>query len=132
MSKKTKITVITAIALVVVIALAAGAYFMTRPETNEGAKTITFTVIDKEKVEKPFTIETDEEYLANALVNEGIIIYNESGLYTTINGITADYNVDGGWWAVYEGGKMASVGLNELPIQDGGEYEAVYTTEFIA
>lgn len=130
MSKTKKITVISAVALALVIALAVGAYFFTRPETNEGAKTITFTVIDKEKVEKPFTIETDEEYLANALVNEGIITYQQSGLYTKIDCITADYNVDGAWWAIYENGAMASVGLNELPITDGGEYEAIYTIGF--
>lgn len=132
MSKSRKITVITAIALVVVIALAAGVWLMTRPETSQGEKNITFTIVNKDKTEEVIKIDTDAEFLADALVEKGIIVYEPSGLYTTIGGITADYNVDGGWWAVYEGGEMAPVGLNQLPIQDGGEYEAVYTTEFIA
>ena len=132
MSKKTKITVITAVSLLVVIALAAGAWFMTRPQTHEGEKDITFTVVYKDKTEEVIEIDTDEEYLAKALEAEGIIVYEPSGLYTTIKGVTADYNVDGGWWAIYVGEEMAQVGLNEIPVTDGGSYEAVYTIGFAA
>lgn len=132
MSKKTKITVITAVSLLVVIALAAGVWFMTRPQTQQGEKDITFKVVHKDKTEEVIEIDTDEEFLAKALEAEGIITYEPSGLYTTVNGVTADYNVDGGWWAVYIGGEMAQVGLNEIPITDGGEYEAVYTIGFAA
>lgn len=132
MSKKTKITVIAAVSLLVVITLAVGVYFMTRPQASEGEKDITFTIVYKDKTEEVIEINTDAEFLADALVEEGIIAYEPSGLYTTIKGVTADYNVDGGWWAVYVGEEMAQVGLNELPVQDGGEYEAVYTIGFAA
>lgn len=130
MSKKTKNTVIAALALVVVIALAVGVYFMTCPQASEGEKSITFTVVYKDKTSEVIEIDTDEEYLAGALVNKGIITYDASGMYTTINGATADYNVDGGWWCINADGVMASVGMNELPIYDGGQYEAVYTIGF--
>lgn len=130
MSKKTKNTVIAALALVVVIALAVGVWFMTRVPTNEGEKDITFTIVYKDKTEEVIKINTDEEYLGDALAEEGIITYDASGLYTTIKGITADYNVDGGWWCINADGVMASVGMNELPIYDGGQYEAVYTIGF--
>ncbi len=130
MSKKTKGAVIAAVALVLVIAVAVGAYFLTRPETEQGSKSITFTIVDEAKAEKEFAIKTDEEYLAKALEEENLIIYDASGYYTTINGITADYNKDGAWWAIYVGEEMASVGLNEIPVTDGGNYEAVYTIGF--
>ena len=130
MSKKTKNAVIAAVALVLVIAVAVGAYFLTRPETEIGEKSITFTIVDNEKVEKDFLIKTNEEYLAKALEAEGLITYDTAGLYTTINGVTADYNADGAWWAIYIGDEMASVGLNEIPVTDGGEYGAVYTIGF--
>ena len=131
MSKKTKISVVLAAVLVLLIAAGGFLWVKIRPEAVDGAKSITFTVVYKDSTQDVFEINTDEEYLANALVNEGIITYDASGLYTTINGVTANYNIDGGWWCIKSGGEMASFGLNELPITDGGEYEAVYTTEFI-
>lgn len=130
MSRKTKITVALSLVLVVVIALAGLLWVNNRPETHDGKKEITFTIVYKDKTSEVIEINTDEEYLAGALVNEGIIIYEASGLYTTIKGVTADYNVDGGWWCINADGVMASVGMNELPITDGGKYEAVYTTGF--
>lgn len=130
MSKKSKITVVAAVALAVVIALAAGVWFISRPQTQEGEKCISFTVVYKDETKDELNIETDEEYLANALANEGIITYDNSGFYTTIKGVTADYNTDGGWWAIYIGDEMASVGLNEIPVTDGGIYSAVYTVGF--
>lgn len=130
MSKKTKITVVLSVILVAAIALAAVVWVKNRPETADGAKEITFTVVYKDATREGIEIDTDEQYLANALVNEGIITYDESGMYTTIKGVTADYNVDGGWWCIYADGVMASVGMNELPINDGGSYEAVYTIGF--
>ncbi len=131
MSKKTKISVVLAAVLVLLIAAGGFLWLKNRPETVDGAKSITFTVVYKDSTQDVFEINTDEEYLANALVNEEIITYDASGLYTTINGVTANYNIDGGWWNIKSGGETASVGMNELPITDGGEYEAVYTTEFI-
>ncbi len=130
MSKKTKGALIAAVALLLVIAVALGVSFFTKPETEQGSKSITFTIVDKGKAENDFIIKTDEEYLAKALENEGLIIYDAQGLYTTINGITADYNKDGAWWAIYIGEEMAPVGLNDIPVTDGGEYEAVYTIGF--
>ena len=130
MSKTKKITVIAVAALLVAIILAAGVWFLNRPQTSEGEKNITFTIVYNDKTEEVIKIDTDEEYLANALADEGIITYDESGYYTTIKGVTADYNVDTSWWAIYEGETMASVGLNELPVVDGGEYAAVYTISF--
>ncbi len=132
MSKKTKITVVLAVVLATVVALAAGIWFITRPETDDGAKDITFTVVYKDATREEFKINTDAKYLADALVEEGIITYEESGIYSTINGVTADYSVDGGWWCIYVEGESSNLGMNELPVTDGGNYEAVYTIGFVA
>lgn len=128
MQKKTKITIVLAALLVAVLALAAVLWQGMRPKTAEGDKDITFTVVYKDAQSRVFEINTDEQYLANALADEGIIAYDASGLYTTINGVTADYSADGSWWCINENGQMASVGMNELPIADGGAYEAIYKT----
>ena len=123
-------TGIALIALVLVAALMLGAYFATRPQPEEGAKNITVTVVHKDKTEKVFPVNTDEEYLAPVLVSEGIVEDNQGdyGLYILVaDGELADYNADGGWWAVYEGDTQATVGASELVIKDGGSYKLVYT-----
>lgn len=132
MSKSKKITIIAVVALALAIILAAGAWFFTRPETTEGSKNITFTVVYKDKTSEKFEISTDALFLAEALVEKELIVYDASGLYTTINGVTADYSVDGGWWCIYEGDEPSNLGLNDIPVTDGGVYEAVYTTEFVS
>ncbi len=129
---KSKKTLIAVVALVLAVAAAVTIWLVTRPEAEVGSKTITFTVVYKDKTEEEFSINTDAEFLADALTEKELIVYDASGMYTTINGVTADYSVDGGWWCVYEGEQMAMVGMNDLPITDGGEYAAVYTTEFVS
>ncbi len=129
MNKK-NLTVVLSVILIVLIALAGFVWYKFSPSTIEGEKDITFTILYKDKTEEVIKIDTDKEYLAEALAEEGIITYDASGLYTTINGATADYNVDGGWWAIYVGDEMAQVGLNDIPVTDKGEYNAVYTIGF--
>lgn len=130
--QRKRLTIILAAILILCVAAAVFISVKFIPEISEGEKDITFTIVYKDKTEEVIEINTDAEYLADALVEKGIIVYEPSGLYTTIKGATADYNVDGGWWAVYIGGEMAQVGLNEIPVTDGGEYEAVYTIGFAA
>ena len=127
---KNKKLVIVAAVLILVVVLMAGIWMATRPETEAGSKGYTVTVVHKDGSEKVFEYRTDAEYLAEVLVDEGIVEDNQSefGLYILVaDGEYADYNADGGWWAVYEGDTQATVGASELPIKDGGTYKLVYT-----
>lgn len=127
--KKTKILPII-IGVVVFIALAVGAVFLWKglsAKPEEGTKNITFTVIGKDQNAQEFKIKTEREYLANALADENLITYDESGFYTVINGETADYSADGSWWCIKKDGADLTVGMNEQPIADGENYQAVFT-----
>lgn len=127
---KNKKIVIAVAALAAVIAILAGVFFATRPETSEGTKSITVTVVHKDGSEKVFTCATDEEYLGKVLVAEEIVVgeYGEFGLYfNTADGETADYSVDGGWWQVFIGDESAMVGADQIPIADGDTFKLVYT-----
>ena len=44
-----------------------------------------------------------------------------------VDGETADYNVDGGWWQVFIGEESATIGADGIAITDGGVYKLVYT-----
>ena len=47
----------------------------------------------------------------------------EYGLYVkTVNGITADYDKDGAYWAFYVNGEYASSGVDSTPIAEGESY----------
>ena len=90
-------------------------------------KSVTFKIVFEDVSEKTVELKTEKETLAEALVEVGIITYEKSGLYTTIDGVTADYNKDGAWWCITKGGQMLNFGLNDIKIKDGETYEATYT-----
>ena len=127
---KNKKMILTAVALLVCIAVMAGVWLVTRPETTAGSKTITVTVVHKDGSEKVFTCATDAEYLGQVLVNENIVVgsYGEFGLYfDTADGEKADWNVDNGWWQVFIGEEAAMIGSDQIPVANGNTFKLVYT-----
>ena len=129
MSKKAK-TILAAVVLALVAVGMFFAYEQFKPKPQEGAKSIEVVVVHKDGTERSFPVNTDAEYLAEVLVSEGIVEDNQTeyGLYILVaDGEYADYNADGGWWAVYEGDTQSNFGASELPIEDGGLYKVVYT-----
>ena len=128
--KNKKVLLICAILLVVLLAAAVIVMAVTSADTEQGSKTITFELTGKDGKTESFEIRTDAEYLADALVEKGLITYEESGLYNTIGGITVDWNADQSWWKISKDGVDLMIGMNEQPIADGEHYEAVYTIGF--
>lgn len=127
---KNKKMILVAVALIACVAVMLGIFMATRPETTQGSKTVTVTVVHKDGSEKVFTCQTEEEFLGKVLVNENIVVgnYGEFGLYfDTADGEKADWNVDNGWWQVFVGEEAAITGADQIPIADGGTYKLVYT-----
>lgn len=128
MQKKQKILISIGAALLVVAAVVAMLLWKGfSADPVEGSKVIVFEVVQKDGSSEEFDIATDAEYLADALVEEGLIEYAADGLYTTIDGITADWSVDESWWCISKDGVSLNVGMNQQPIADGEHYEATYT-----
>lgn len=96
---------------------------------GEGEKAIDVKVEAGEKA-ITVTINTDAENLEDALLGVNLVEGEEStyGLYIkTVNGILADYDVDGSYWAMYKDGEYLTTGANETVIASGDKYELVYT-----
>lgn len=130
MNAKEKKLLLAAAALVVLMAVFAGVWALTRPAASEGAKTITVEVVHADGSKKSFTCHTDEAYLAEVLLAEGLAEGEEGayGLYITVaDGEKADYDADQSYWAVYQDGEYATVGVSELPVNDGDAFSLVYT-----
>lgn len=92
---------------------------------GEGSHQFGFTVVDKDGNEISAEIHTDKTVVGEALQELGLIAGDESeyGLYVkTVNGITADFDVDGTYWAFYIDGEYAMTGVDATDITDGSSY----------
>ena len=92
---------------------------------GEGKTMFLFTVVDKDGNETNFEIHTDKEIVGEALLDLELIAGDdgEFGLYVkTVNGITADYDVDQTYWAFYVDGEYAMSGVDATTIEDGMTY----------
>ncbi|MBR5236518.1 MAG: hypothetical protein IKW06_04015 [Clostridia bacterium] len=98
-------------------------------EFGEGAKTVMVEVVAEEK-SVTFTIHSDEEILGDALVAHGLIEGEQGayGLYVKkVNGITADYDINGCYWGFNKNGEGMMTGVDGAEFNDGEHYELVYT-----
>jgi hypothetical protein len=133
-NKNTKKKVIIGIAVVAVIAVIfAVIYNIAKPKAVEGAKEVTIEVIDNEEASTVYEVHTDAEFLRQAMEEAGIEFSGtESEAYglmvETVNGVTADYNTDGAYWAFYVDGEYCNYGVDSQPVEDGQDYQIVYTT----
>lgn len=122
--------IVAVVAVVAVIAIMLGIWFVTRPQTQEGNKTITVVVVHKDGTSKSFEYHTDEEYLAPVLVAEELVI-GEDGPYGlsihTVDGEKADWNTDKSYWALFIGEEYATTGASSTPVNDGDTFKLVYT-----
>ncbi len=92
---------------------------------GEGQTTFPFVVVDKDGNEMSFEIHTDKTIVGEALLDVELIQgeTSEYGLYVkTVNGITADYDVDQTYWAFYVNGEYATAGVDTTTIEEGATY----------
>lgn len=92
---------------------------------GQGATKFTFTVTDGEGNESAFTVLTDKTTVGEALLDTGIIAGEDGdyGLYVkSVNGIPADFETDGTYWAFYIDGEYAMSGVDVTEITPGAAY----------
>ena len=94
-------------------------------ELGEGKTNFNFEVTDKDGNKTAFVINTDKKTVGDALLELNLISGDESeyGLYVKkVNGIVADYDIDGTYWAFYIDGEMAPTGVDSTNIVSGATY----------
>lgn len=87
-----------------------------------GAVSFCLTVTDLDGTQKEFVVKTDKKNVADALVEVGLVSgeNSEYGLYIkVVNGITADYSVDGSYWSLLVNGEMSMVGASSVSVAEG-------------
>ena len=90
---------------------------------GEGATVLT-VIVSAEDKQITFTVNTDQTTVGAAL-SELNLIAGVDGMYTVVNGMTADYNVDQTYWAFYENDAYAMVGMDDTVITAGVTYKLV-------
>lgn len=127
---KNKKWILAAAALAAAAAVMLGVWFVTRPDTQQGAKAITVTVVHKDGSSKDFHYDTQEEYLGPVLLAEGLV-EGENGPYglviSVVDGESAVWETDKAYWALYVGEAYATSGADTTPIADGDTFKLVYT-----
>ena len=130
--KNRKNIVFAVLALALIIGILLGVYFGTRPEAVEGSKNVTILIVHKDGTEKRLEYTTDLEYLAELLLEKELVTGYTSEEYgftvESVDGVTADWNVDGAYWALYEGEEYATASAAGIVLTDGGVYKLVYET----
>lgn len=129
---KNKKIIFAVFALFVVIGIMAGVYMGTRPEAVEGAKAVTVRIIHKDGSEKVLEYHTDLEFLADLLLEKELATGYTSEEYgftiESVDGVTADWQKDSAYWALYEGEEYATTSAAGIVLTDGGVYKLVYET----
>ena len=128
--KSKKILAVTLVA--VLVAALALVYVAYSEKTVEGMKSVTIEVVLVDETSTVYEVSTDGEYLIDAMNEaDGLTFAGEDGIYglsiSSVNGVRADYTLDGAYWAFYVGGEYCNYGVSEQPIEDGDSFSIVYT-----
>lgn len=94
-------------------------------DENAEPKSFTFIVVDENGKETSFSITSKKKTVGAALFDEGLIEGDEGayGLYVKkVNGILAEYETTGTYWAFYANGEYAMTGVDKTEIVDGATY----------
>lgn len=94
---------------------------------GHGEKHIYVTATDSVNQELIGTFEfyTDAENIGDALLEYGFISGDDGdyGLYVkVVNGVKAEYETNGTYWAFYVNGDLATTGVSSTPVEDEMSY----------
>ena len=98
---------------------------------GEPTKTFTVEVVDAQGGMITVTVKTDLDTVGEVLQKAGMLQgeQGEFGLYIkTVNGIYADYDTDGTYWAFYADGEYAMTGVDMTESVDGAVYRFAVET----
>lgn len=130
MKKNSAIRYVVIFAVVLLVLLGFKGFFV--PSTTEGEKSVTIEVINDLGEKTSYDVKTDAEYLRGAMDDaDGLEYSGDEGEYglmvMVVNGVTADYNVDGAYWAFYVNDEYCQFGVDEQPVNDKDTFKIEYT-----
>ncbi len=103
-----------------------------REKPVEGSKAITIEVVNSAQESELYELKTDVEFLAEAMEEvEELELVTVDGPYglmiEEVNGERAVYEEDNAYWSIMVNGEYGNYGISEQPVEDGDEFQLVYT-----
>ena len=96
-----------------------------------GTVKVTVEVVDNEENSTEYEISLPKgSTLWDALESKSLAEASDSeyGKFIhTVNGLRADYDLDGAYWALYKDGEYLMTGASDTDIKDGDHFELTYT-----
>jgi hypothetical protein len=121
-------TLLLTVVTVAAVALLVLVYYLSRPEINPNLKTIELEIVsERDSYSEVETFETEHMYLADLLIEEELIEYQESDFgrfITAVLGMESD-DAEQYWWSIAVDGEPAVVGIDQLPLEDGRTYSLI-------
>ena len=116
----------------ILVAAMAVAYSTFSEKTVQREKDITIEVVMNDGNATVYEVNTDAQYLIEAMQEaDGLTFEGEEGVYgmsvSTINGVRADYTLDGAYWGFYVNDEYCNYGISQQPVEDGDAFRIVYT-----
>ena len=114
------------------VAALAFVYVTFREKAVAGSKSVTLEVVSSSAEKTVYPLQTDAEYLSQAMEEaEGLTFTAEEGPYglsvSSVNGETADFNIDGAYWGFFVNGEYCNYGISQQPVHDGDVFTIAYT-----
>lgn len=118
--------------LAVLIAAMVLTFITFREKSVEGEKSITIEVVMSDETSTVYEVDTDAEYLLGAMEDaDGLTFEGEESTYgmsiSSVNGVRADYTLDGAYWGFYVNDDYCNYGVSQQPVEDGDSFRIVYT-----
>lgn len=106
-----------------------GATYKENTTLGTGAHTLAITM-EMEDKSILLTVKTNADNVKDALLEVGLIDGKQQAagyMMSTLNGVRADWDLDGAYWAFYQNGEYMMSGIDTTPITGDVAYEFVYT-----
>lgn len=127
----TRTLIIGILGLVLLIGAMIYAWTTNRPAIREGSKDITVQVVDQAGETVTYHHKTDAFFLQQALKEIDTLTIDgeesDTGLFIlSVNGLRADYELDGAYWSLFVNGEYATSGIETQSIHDGDTFTLQY------
>ena len=124
--KNKKILGVAALLLLAAAMFAAYTAFRETPQAVD--KLVEVVVTDNSGCVTAYTVGTDALYLRQVMEQaEGLTFEVEDGMVHTVNGLRADYVLDGAYWGFFVNDEYCSYGIEQQPVENGDVFSIVYT-----
>lgn len=122
------------VVMILIMVLLGCVYIIESSKPVIGGKRVTIEVVNKEKESIFYEVYTDAEFLRQVMQEVDELTFDgvESSygmLVYTINGETADYNVDGSYWSFYVNNQYCNYGIDSQPVYNEDEFRIEYTVK---